>query len=126
MIDRGPLDVALRASIAVPGLFPPVRNEGRLLVDGGLVANLPLAAARRLGADRMIAVRLRPEWDRIPIGATSDQVAALENQPGVLVIRPEVSGMAQWSRVDVPRLVDAGYAAACQALDEQGVLLDAA
>lgn len=120
-IDRGPLDVALRASIAVPGLFPPVWHEGRLLVDGGLAANLPLAAAKAMGAERVIAVRLRPEWVRLPIVPSLDRITALEQEPGVTVIRPDLAGMAQWSRSDVPRLIEAGYVAACQALDDQVV-----
>ena len=51
-----PLQVAIRASLAVPGLFAPYRHEGRLLVDGGLVENLPVELARSLGADVVIAV----------------------------------------------------------------------
>jgi predicted acylesterase/phospholipase RssA/CRP-like cAMP-binding protein len=45
--DRGPLWQAVRASGSVPGLFPPVAVEGRLLVDGGLVANMPSEIARQ-------------------------------------------------------------------------------
>lgn len=45
--DRGPLWQAIRASGSVPGLFPPVLVGDRLLVDGGLVANMPTAIARR-------------------------------------------------------------------------------
>ena len=44
--DRGPLWQAIRASGSVPGLFPPLAVEGHLLVDGGLVANLPIEIAR--------------------------------------------------------------------------------
>jgi NTE family protein len=51
-----PLQVAIRASLTVPGLFSPYRHEGRLLVDGGLVENLPIELARSLGADVVIAV----------------------------------------------------------------------
>ena len=53
----GPLWQAIRCSVAVPGLFPPVALDDRLLVDGGLVANLPvgIAANRHPGA-RLIAV----------------------------------------------------------------------
>ena len=49
---------AVRASIAVPGLFSPVRHRGRWLVDGGLVDPLPVSLCRALGADRVIAVNL--------------------------------------------------------------------
>jgi len=53
-----PLSQAMRASMSIPGAFAPVANEGRLLVDGGLVANLPVQAARRMGADIVIAVNV--------------------------------------------------------------------
>ncbi|MDR3419622.1 MAG: patatin-like phospholipase RssA [Nevskia sp.] len=49
---------AVRASIALPGLFTPVRWEGALLVDGGLVNPIPVSLARAMGADIVIAVDL--------------------------------------------------------------------
>lgn len=47
-LTRGPIVPAVQASIAIPALFRPVRVGGRLLIDGGMVANLPIAAARAL------------------------------------------------------------------------------
>jgi NTE family protein len=49
---------AVRASIALPGLFAPVRYEGSVLVDGGLVNPVPVSLARAMGADVLIAVDL--------------------------------------------------------------------
>jgi NTE family protein len=49
---------AVRASIALPALFTPVINEGRILVDGGLVNPVPVSLARAMGADIVIAVDL--------------------------------------------------------------------
>jgi NTE family protein len=54
----GSLLEAVRASIALPGLFSPVRYQERWLVDGGLVDPLPVSLCRALGADRVIAVNL--------------------------------------------------------------------
>jgi len=56
--QNGSLLEAVRASIALPGLFSPVRYQGRWLVDGGLVDPLPVSLCRALGADRVIAVNL--------------------------------------------------------------------
>ena len=56
MFDRGELAVAMRASMAVPGAFAPVPYNGRLLVDGMLVRNLPVDVARKACADVVIAV----------------------------------------------------------------------
>lgn len=49
---------AIRASIALPGIFTPVRREGSLLVDGGLSNPIPVSLARAMGADVVIAVDL--------------------------------------------------------------------
>lgn len=56
ILQEGDLPTAIYACMAVPGLLPPVEQNGRLLVDGGLVNNLPVDVARALGADMVIAV----------------------------------------------------------------------
>lgn len=53
-----PLFTTMRASLAVPGVFAPVRVNGRLVADGGLVRNLPVDVAREMGADVVIAVNV--------------------------------------------------------------------
>jgi NTE family protein len=55
-LDRGPLFDAIRASIAIPGIFTPQRWGGRSLMDGGLLAPIPIAATRFAMADRVVAV----------------------------------------------------------------------
>ena len=56
VIGDGELSMAMRASMAVPAVFDPVRRGDHLLVDGGLVRNLPVDVARDMGADVIIAV----------------------------------------------------------------------
>lgn len=56
----GGLVSAVRASISIPGVFCPVERQGRILVDGQLVAPVPVAACRALGADKVIAVDINP------------------------------------------------------------------
>jgi NTE family protein len=60
---RGPLPQAVRASVSIPGLFPPFKsNDGHYLVDGGILDDLPTDVARRdLHADIVIAVHLESE-----------------------------------------------------------------
>ncbi|MFC0351299.1 patatin-like phospholipase family protein [Undibacterium danionis] len=58
VFDKGPLHLAIRASMAAPGVFSPVELDGKLLVDGGLVRNLPVDIARNMGADVIIAVNI--------------------------------------------------------------------
>lgn len=60
-LTRGRLVDALRASYALPGIFPPVRIGGRWLVDGALVNPVPVSAARALGARLVIAVNLNAD-----------------------------------------------------------------
>ncbi len=60
-LTRGRLVEALRASYALPGIFPPVLIGGRWLVDGALVNPVPVSAARALGARLVIAVNLNSD-----------------------------------------------------------------
>ena len=60
VLSSGSVVDAVRASIAFPGIFTPWCVDGRTLVDGGLVNPLPVSAARRLGADFVIAINVLP------------------------------------------------------------------
>ena len=60
-LREGSMADAVRASIALPGLFTPVQRGGRLLVDGGLVNPVPASLARAMGADIVIAVDLNAD-----------------------------------------------------------------
>jgi NTE family protein len=57
-LREGPIEEAVRASIAIPGILSPVRHADRWLVDGGLVNPVPVSVCRALGADVVIAVNL--------------------------------------------------------------------
>lgn len=56
--DEGDLAHAIRASCAIPGVFVPVTDDGRQLVDGGVVSPIPTRAVKKMGADVIIAVDL--------------------------------------------------------------------
>jgi NTE family protein len=56
VLDSGDLTMAIRASMSVPGVFAPARVDGRLLVDGGLIGNLPIDVMKEMGVDIIIAV----------------------------------------------------------------------
>ncbi|HET9441791.1 MAG TPA: patatin-like phospholipase family protein [Acidimicrobiales bacterium] len=70
--DRGDLATAVRASVSLPGILPPVRHGTDLLVDGGLLNNLPIDVMQEvMGGGRVIAVDLRREVEltmRAPVG----------------------------------------------------------
>lgn len=58
----GPIEPAVRASCAIPALFPPQLHENRWLIDGAVVNPVPVNLCRRLGADFVIAVNLRADF----------------------------------------------------------------
>jgi NTE family protein len=61
VFSSGPLQCALRASIAVPGIFTPLLVDGRVLVDGGLVNPIPVDHVLAMGADHVIAVDINDD-----------------------------------------------------------------
>ncbi|GAA4855203.1 patatin-like phospholipase family protein [Luteimonas vadosa] len=87
-LRSGPLWDALRASFAVPGVFTPHVVHGRELVDGGLLAPLPIAATRLSDAHRLIAVDMHG-WPRRPPGRPADTPQG--NGPA-----PRGRRLAQW------------------------------
>ena len=110
MLDQAdtPLFEALRASMAVPGVFAPLRVNGRPLVDGGLVRNLPVDLARALGADIIIAVNVgtplledREITSAVMVANQMLQILTEQNvqrslrelQPQDIVIDPDLPGM---------------------------------
>ena len=61
IMDSCELELAMRASMAIPGAFRPVKWKGHTLVDGGMMNNLPVDVVRQMGADVVIAVDLEQE-----------------------------------------------------------------
>jgi NTE family protein len=58
VLDKGSLATAMRATMSLPGIFPPVELDGRVLVDGGAMNNVPADVVRAMGADVVIAVNV--------------------------------------------------------------------
>jgi NTE family protein len=79
VIDSGPLVEALLATMAFPGIFPPLRRDGMLLVDGGVVNNLPVDVAYALGAQKVIAVDLGTVCDDFQLAPSDGGVLGVMN-----------------------------------------------
>lgn len=79
-----PLFMSIRASLAVPGVFSPLRLDGRLVVDGGLVRNLPVDIARAMGAEVIIAVNVGT-----PLAKESEITSAVDVAQQMLSILTE-------------------------------------
>lgn len=127
LLDRGPLARAIRASCAIPGVFQPVEHQGRLLVDGGTVDNLPAAVARERGADIVIAVDISQNVVNYNISNLvdvtlqavhimfSENVARGRREADVL-IAPAVGAVPMLDFTQKKRLMQAGMDAARDAL----------
>ncbi|MCA1591167.1 MAG: patatin-like phospholipase family protein [Acidobacteria bacterium] len=138
MRDHGDVAFAIRASCAVPGWYVPVVDEqGRHLVDGGLVSNIPTATARSLGADIVVAVDVNYEGAKFwgpptsIVGVLLQTIMLVQRTAGAhqrqnadVVISPRV-GHIRWddmTRAD--ELLDAGYEAARAAVPAIRELLE--
>lgn len=102
---------AVRASIALPGLFAPALREGSVLVDGGLVNPVPVSLARAMGADVVIAVdlgsdilgyhpRAHPPVEA-PAGEVGEWIRKLQGNLEALIPAPTPDGPRMPSMLDV-------------------------
>lgn len=135
LLTEGPATSAVCASSSVPGFFPPVERDGRLLVDAGIVNNLPTRSARSLGATRVVAVDLSQQLEmegRADVGMdvllraqdistlhTSRTLAGLAD----VVIYPDNGGRSWLDSTDPATVMAAGAAAAKAALPDIQALL---
>lgn len=107
LFSRGNTGTAVRASCAIPGVFRPVKAGGRMYVDGGVVSPVAVDAARKLGADVVIAVDISSALDRTQPEATMETIvqsvnimyaklAATQLCNADVVIRPKVGHIASF------------------------------
>ncbi|GGA33333.1 esterase [Kroppenstedtia guangzhouensis] len=75
VFQTGPLDLAVRASISIPGIFEPVRWQGRTLVDGGVVDRVPVSVVKEMGAEMILAVDVVPRTTSVRIRNIFDVIA---------------------------------------------------
>ena len=131
MRDRGDLPFAIRASCCIPFFMTPAEDEqGRLLIDGGIVQNLPIGQTRALGADIVIAVDVNFDGirffhrPRTTLGVLAHTFIAVErivsNQERAnadVLIVPKV-GHIRWDQTRrAKELVECGYQAGLEAID---------
>ncbi len=93
VFSGGRLSEALRASMSIPAVFTPVYRKDQVLVDGGLVNNLPSDVARQMGADIVIAVHL--DTQAVDANDIQSLFSVLQQSVRVVVAQSEVRGMAQ-------------------------------
>ena len=123
VMGDGDLVTVLRASMSAPGVLTPVEMNGRLLVDGGLVDNLPVELAQSMGVDRLIVVDVSfPLARRDGLGSAFDitnqmvgimvRRGTLESkehlQPGDVLIEPDLGAMTAIEFGRMPQVIEQG------------------
>lgn len=92
-LSAGPLVPAIRASMSLPGIFPPVRRGEQLLVDGGAAQPVPVGAVRRLAPDvPCVAVSLQSDY--INRARAAGIAAAHNNQPSSVAVTKTSIGLS--------------------------------
>jgi NTE family protein len=89
----GPLSLALRSTMSLPGIFTPVRTGDHIYADGGLLNNIPIDVAKEMGADIVIGIHLETE----PISPTAplSSFAVLGESISVMIASNELRSMEQ-------------------------------
>ena len=130
VFTSGPIIDPVRASCAYPGMFLPVRINGRCLVDGMLSHPVPTHPLRKMGADRVLAVHLKGQWagasaprhlfDVIgqSFAIAQDMIASVWRSAADIVIEPDVAGFAYDDFKRAGDLIRVGEAAMRSALPE--------
>jgi NTE family protein len=127
VLRSGSVSRAVRASSSIPGIFIPVNYQGRLLVDGGVLNNVPVDVARQMGAEVVIAVNLAAGKKAAQVSNIFDAMVqslylmAVENaeaklRQADLVIQPKVSHIALIDFSRKKELLTLGIQAAEEAL----------
>ena len=120
IIDHGDLAMAMRASMAVPLVFGPVKHQGRFLADGGILNNLPVDVVKQMGADIVIAVNISSPLSVIDenssiisVSYQSVDVALVQNTIQSLgladiVIAPDLKGLGASDFSKYQQFIEAG------------------
>jgi len=129
VLTRGSIARAVRASSSIPGVFTPVQYFDMTLVDGGVVDNVPVDVARRMGADLVIAVNIgkdvvnKDTTNIIDITLQAVNIMANENsvfkmRDADVLIEPDVGSVKTMDFSMKESLMRAGIAAAENAIPE--------
>jgi len=127
VLDKGPVARAVMASTCIPGVFEPVEIDGKLLVDGGIVENVPIQTVKDLGADYVIGVDLNANYSNEKPANILDVLinsfhftlmaaARLQTEEADLMIRPDLSAFNYTDTDQVKDLIEQGYKDAKKAL----------
>jgi len=129
VLDEGNLAHAVMASTCLPGVYIPVEIDDALLVDGGLVENVPVSILKNAGARFIVGVDLnaarrykRPD-DVIDVLANAldiaiDNVTRHQTSDADLIIAPELSTYSRRDTSRIPEMIEEGYKATTQLIEK--------
>lgn len=130
VIDHGDLAMAMRASMAVPLVIGPVKHQNRMLVDGGILNNLPVDVVKSMGADIVIAVNISSPLAKVDENSSvlsltyqSVDVALVQNTKQSLkladiVIQPKLEGIDASMFDKAAEMINDGYLSTYQLSEE--------
>ena len=129
VMTDGDIGQAVQASTCVPGIFIPVERDGQMLVDGGLVDNVPVSVVRKLGAQYTVGVdlsRSRPYQkpdDLVDVLINSidiaiDNATRIQTSDADFLITPTLSSGSRTDTGRVAELVKDGYESTCKQLTD--------
>lgn len=131
VLKQGSVAKAVIASTCIPGIFAPVEIDGRLLVDGGVVENVPISPLRNMGADQIIAVDLNTGFsNKRPANIievllnsfhfTLANVTKQKTKLADILLTPDLSKFNRYDTKQIPELIEKGYQSALEILDREG------
>ncbi len=107
VLGEGELSTAIRASMAIPAVLTPIDIDGRLLVDGGIVMNLPIEVVQSMGAEVVIAIDVSSTMaDRAEIKSLVDITAQLTTLLTLNGVEDQKNKLSDRDIVIVPQLAD--------------------
>ncbi len=99
VMSSGDMELAIRASMSAPGIIAPVEVDGRALVDGGLVGNVPVSVVRDMGVDIIIAVDV--EFPLYPPEQLESALAITEQMLTILIRKETLRELAELEAHDI-------------------------
>lgn len=119
-ITKGPVHTAVRASTCIPGIFKPITFMDKMLIDGGIVENVPILTVKDMGAEYIIAVDLNSKYkyqtpeNIIDVMINSfhfvlQKAVDLQSEEADLFIKPNLEDFNMSDMDQIKALIDKGY-----------------
>ena len=120
ILDSGNVKKAVMASSCIPGVFIPIEIDGKILVDGGVVENVPLSVAKKFNAEFTIAVDLNTNQTHIKpknileVLLNSFDILAtnstkIQTKEADILLKPDLANFDAINTSQIPKLIEEGY-----------------